>query len=184
VEGHRLEGRHNRENAAAALLASLGVGADPERAARALLGFRGLAHRAELVGRVSGVTYINDSKATNPGAALRTLEGFAAPIVWIAGGRDKGLDLAPLARASGRLRAAVFLGEAAPILRRIFEGRTLLHEVADLEEAVRVASQVAEPGDIVLLAPACASLDQFRSFEERGERFRSAVLSLAAGEPR
>jgi UDP-N-acetylmuramoylalanine--D-glutamate ligase len=184
VEGHSLAGRHNRENAAAALLAALGVGADPERAVHALLAFRGLAHRAELVGRVGDVTFVNDSKATNPGAALRSLESFAAPIVWIAGGRDKGLDLAPLARASERLRAAVLLGEAAPGLRRLLEGRTPLREVADLEEAVRVATELAEPGDVVLLAPACASLDQFRSFEERGERFRSAVLSLASGEPR
>lgn len=184
VEGHSLAGRHNRENAAAALLASVGVGADPERAARVLLDFRGLAHRAELVGHVGGVTFVNDSKATNPGAALRALEGFAAPIVWIAGGRDKGLDLAPLAQASDRLRAAVLLGEAAPSLRRLLQCRTLVREVADLEEAVRVATQLAQPGDVVLLAPACASLDQFRSFEERGERFRSAVLSLAAREPR
>jgi UDP-N-acetylmuramoylalanine--D-glutamate ligase len=183
VEGHALASRHNRENAAAALLATLGVGADPERATRALLDFRGLAHRAELVGRVGGVTFVNDSKATNPGAALRSLEAFDAPLVWIAGGRDKGLDLAPLARASERLRAAVLLGEAAPTLRRLLEGRTPVHEVADLQEAVRVATALALPGDVVLLAPACASLDQFRSFEERGERFRSAVLSLAAGEP-
>jgi UDP-N-acetylmuramoylalanine--D-glutamate ligase len=178
VEGHSLAGRHNRENAAAALLAAVGVGADAEAAARALLDFQGLAHRAELVGRVGGMTFVNDSKATNPGAALRSLEGFDAPIVWIAGGRDKGLDLSPLVGASDRLRAAILLGEAAPGLARLLEGRAPVRRAADLEEAVGIARELGEPGDVVLLAPACASLDQFRSFEERGERFRSAVLSL------
>lgn len=180
LEGHPLVGRHNRENAAASLLAALGLGADPARAALALLDFRALPHRSELVARVGGVTYVNDSKATNPGAALRSLEGFAAPIVWIAGGRDKGLDLAPLLRACGRMRSAVVMGEAAPTLRRLLEHHTPVRQVPDLETAVEVASRLAQPGDVVLLAPACASLDQFRNFEERGERFRSAVLSLVA----
>ncbi len=160
----------------------MALGADPAAAARALLDFRGLAHRAEFIARVAEVTFVNDSKATNPGAALRSLEGFAAPVVWIAGGRDKGLDLAPLVRVAPRLRGAVLLGEAAPTLRGLLERHTALRDAASLEEAVESARRLAEPGDVVLLAPACASLDQFRSFEERGERFRTAVLALAARE--
>jgi UDP-N-acetylmuramoylalanine--D-glutamate ligase len=179
VEGTRLAGRHNRENAAAAFLAAVSLGADPERAASALVDFAGLPHRGELVAELGGVRFVNDSKATNPAAALRSLEACAGPVVWIAGGRDKGLDLAPLAGAAGRLRAAVLLGESGPRLARLLAGRAPLREVASLEEAVAVAAELARPGDVVLLAPACASFDQFRSAEERGERFRAAVAARA-----
>ncbi|MEN8181135.1 MAG: UDP-N-acetylmuramoyl-L-alanine--D-glutamate ligase [Myxococcota bacterium] len=181
VERHHLAGRHNRENAAAALLAAAAVDADPARAVRALFEFRGLPHRAELVACVGGVRFVNDSKATNPGAALRSLGGFASPVVWIAGGRDKGLDLAALAGVCPQLRGAVLLGEARPKLAALLAGQTEVREVDELEQAVEVAASLARPGDVVLLAPACASLDQFRSFEERGERFRAAVLARLGG---
>jgi UDP-N-acetylmuramoylalanine--D-glutamate ligase len=182
VERFPLLGRHNRENALAALLAAVSVGAEPARAVRALADFPALPHRAEVVAQVGGVTWVNDSKATNVGAALSALAGFGARLVWIAGGRDKGSDLTPLAAAASRVRAALVLGEAAPKLADLLRGATQVQPVEDLEEAVRRAALLARPGDVVLLAPACSSLDQFRSFEERGERFRAAVHALAAAE--
>jgi UDP-N-acetylmuramoylalanine--D-glutamate ligase len=183
MDGLRLPGPHNRENALAALAAAAAAGADPEKAIAALADFAGLPHRAEEVGRVRGVTFVDDSKATNPGAALRSLLGFPSPLVWIAGGRDKGLDFRELAEAAGeRVRAAVLIGEAAAALERALAGRVDLHRAASLEEAVRRAAGLAAAGDVVLLSPACASHDQFRSFEERGERFRAAVAELAREE--
>ncbi len=179
VERYPLVGRHNRENALAALLAAAEAGADPLRAARALTDFRALPHRAEVVARVGGVTWVDDSKATNVSAALRALESFGGPLVWIAGGRAKGADLRPLADAASRMRAALVLGEAGPALADLLHGRTRVERVADLEAAVGRAASLALPGDVVLLAPACSSLDQFGSAEERGERFRAAVAALA-----
>jgi UDP-N-acetylmuramoylalanine--D-glutamate ligase len=181
LDAPRLPGAHNRENALAALAAVWAFGADPERAASALATFAGLPHRTEAVAEVRGVLYVNDSKGTNPGAAGRALEGFAGPLVWIAGGRDKGLDFSELAaRAQGRVRAAVLYGEAAGKLAAALEGRIPVYLAAAIDEAVRRAAELARPGDVVLLSPACASQDQFRDFEERGERFRDAVGALAA----
>jgi len=180
VDTLRLEGAHNRENALAALAAVWAFGADPLHAAGALASFAGLPHRAEAVATLRGVLYVNDSKGTNPGAACRALEGFARPLVWIAGGRDKGLDFSELAAcAAGRVRAAVLIGEAADKLAAALAGRVEVHRAAALDEAVRRAAELARPGDVVLLSPACASQDQFRDFEERGERFRQAVAALA-----
>jgi UDP-N-acetylmuramoylalanine--D-glutamate ligase len=168
------------ENALAALAAVVALGSDPQRAAGALAGFERPPHRCEVVSRAEGVTWVNDSKATNVGAAVRALDHFAAPVIWIAGGRDKGLDFAPLAAvAKGRARVALLLGEAAPALGRALHGRVACEQVSDLEAAVARARQLAQPGDVVLLSPACASFDQFASFEERGERFRAAVLTGA-----
>jgi len=179
----REPGLHNRENAVAASAAAWAFGADLSRALRALPGFRALPHRSQLVARRRGVDFVNDSKATNPGAALRALEGCASPVVWIAGGRAKGLDLAPLAQgARTRVRAALLIGEAAPDLARALEGGPPVHVEASLEDAVMRAAGLAEPGDTVLLSPGCASLDQFSGFEERGERFCAAALALDGAE--
>jgi len=179
LEDLRLEGAHNRENALAALAAVWAFGVDPLRAAAALAGFEGLPHRAERVATVGGVLYVNDSKGTNPGAACRALQGLPGPIVWIAGGRDKGLDFSELAAAAeGRTRAAVLIGEASDKLAAALAGRIDVHRAASIDEAVRRAAELAQPGDVVLLSPACASQDQFRDFEERGQRFRQAVRAL------
>ncbi len=179
LDGLRLAGGHNRENAVAALAATAAAGADPAKAVEALDSFAGLPHRAEEVGRVRGTLFVNDSKATNPGAALRSLRSFPNPVIWIAGGRDKGLDLRELARtAAVHVRAAVLLGEAAPTLQRLLGGRVDVHTAASIEEAVRCAAGLAGTSDVVLLAPACASQDQFRDFAERGDRFRAAVRAL------
>jgi UDP-N-acetylmuramoylalanine--D-glutamate ligase len=177
-----LPGRHNRENAVAALAACAALGVDGVAAAGAWPSFRGLRHRSEPVGVVDGVHFVNDSKATNPGAALRALEEADGALVWIAGGRDKGLDFGELAEvAARRVRAAVLIGEAAGTLKDALGGRVEVHAAASLGEAVASAARLARPGDTVLLSPACASQDQFRDFEERGDAFRSAVARLAKG---
>ena len=127
-----------------------------------------------------GVTWVNDSKATNVGATAAALAGVAAGrVVLIAGGQGKGQDFSPLRRAAGdRLRALVLMGEDAPLLERALAGLAPVHHAGDMDEAVRLAAAAAEPGDTVLLSPACASFDQFRSFEERGERFVDAVRRM------
>jgi UDP-N-acetylmuramoylalanine--D-glutamate ligase len=179
----RLTGLHNRENALAALAAVYAAGVDPKCAEGAFASFANLPHRCELVGQIRGVRYVDDSKATNPGAAMRSLAGFSENLVWIAGGRDKNLAFEELAgSAVQRVRAAVLIGEAAPKLEAALAGRVDVCTAASLEEAVQRASQLAELGDVVLLSPACASQDQFRDFNERGDRFRAAVEKLQTRE--
>jgi UDP-N-acetylmuramoylalanine--D-glutamate ligase len=179
----QLTGLHNRENVLAALAAVYAVGVDPRCAADALASFANLPHRCELVGQIRGVRYVDDSKATNPGAAMRSLAGFSENLIWIAGGRDKNLAFDELAgTAASRVRAAVLIGESAPKLEAVLAGRMDVFNAASLEEAVQRASQLAELGDVVLLSPACASQDQFRDFNERGERFRAAVGELQTRE--
>ncbi len=173
----------DRDNAAAALAAVAALGADPRRAAAGLADFRALPHRRERIGRAAGALWIDDSKATNVGAAVSALESLSAPILWIAGGRDKKLDFAPLAEAArGRVRCALLIGEAAAELARTLEGVAPAERIRDLDGAVARAFELAEPGDVVLLSPACASFDQFASFEERGRRFREALAARIAEE--
>jgi len=183
LDAMQLAGLHNRENVVAALAVVYAAGVDPVLAADALASFANLPHRCEFVREVGGVRYINDSKATNPGAAIRSLEGFPQDLVWIAGGRDKSLAFEELADAAvKRVRAVVLIGESAKKLEAALAGRVDVRTVASLEDAVQSASQIAQPGDVVLLAPACASHDQFRDFQERGERFRTAVDQLQTQE--
>ena len=185
LDAMQLTGLHNRENVVAALAAVHAVGVDPVRASDALASFANLPHRSEFVGQARGVRYIDDSKATNPGAAIRSLAEFSENLIWIAGGRDKNLAFEELADAAAkRVRAAVLIGESAKKLEAALAGRVDVCVAASLEEAVERASQLAQPGDVVLLSPACASQDQFRDFQERGERFRAAVIELQAGEMR
>jgi UDP-N-acetylmuramoylalanine--D-glutamate ligase len=182
LDGSRLLGAHNRENVLAALLAATAAGAEPEKAAAALATFDALPHRTQHVATRGGVSFVDDSKATNPAAALRSLASFTTPIVWIGGGRAKGLDLTELAEAAAdRARAAVLLGEAAPALERALAGRLDARRAETIEDAVREAASLAREGDVVLLSPGCSSLDQFSSFEERGERFAAAVAALGEG---
>jgi len=167
----------------AALLAVRALGADVAKAAEGLLGFAPPPHRRELVAEHAGIAWVNDSKATNPAAATLALEALRGPAVWIAGGRGKGLDLRALAdSAAPRVRACVFLGEEAPALEAAIAGRVPVRRAADLAEAVAIAGALARPGDTVLLSPACASFDQFRNYEERGECFREAVRGWIARE--
>ena len=173
-----LPGAHNLENAAAATAAARAAGADDAMIAEALRTFRGVPHRLEPVAEKDGVLWVNDSKATNVGAALRALAAYERPLLLIAGGRAKGESFAPLAQAAkGSVRRAYLLGEAADELGFAFG--ELPHEpVGDLERAVAAAAQDAEAGDVVLLSPACASYDQYDDFEQRGDHFRRLVQEL------
>lgn len=174
-----------RSNALAAWLAASLVGADPTRALGALGDFRALPHRLERVALRDGVEWIDDSKATNPGAAAQALEGMQRPTIWIAGGRDKGLPFGELAGPGlHHVRRALLIGEAADALSRALGTGIATEKVGTLEAAVARAAELAEAGDAVLLAPACASFDQFSSFEERGERFAQLVGALAREDAR
>ncbi len=178
-----LPGRHNRENAAAAAAAARAAGVPEEAIAAALRSFRGLPHRLELVGEVGGVRYVNDSKATNVAAARRALSAYRAPLRLIMGGSLKGESFAPLAAslAESPAEAVYLIGEAAGELARALAPTGVpLRRCGDLASAVEAATREARPGDIVLLSPACASYDQFRDFEERGEEFRRLVENLKA----
>ncbi len=177
LDGMRLSGAHNRENAVFALAIATAAGADPARAARALASFAGLPHRGEIIHEACGVTFIDDSKATNPGAAARAIAGVDGSVIWIAGGRDKGLDFSELADVvNARVRAAVLIGEATEALASQLDPGIELRRAESIEAAVEAAAGIARAGDVVLLAPACASQDQFRDYAERGERFRDAAL--------
>jgi UDP-N-acetylmuramoylalanine--D-glutamate ligase len=165
-------------NALASTLAAFVAGAAPE-AIRALLeSFEGLPHRARVVSVRQRVRYVDDSKATNPTAAATSLSLHPQGSIWIAGGKNKGLDFEPLVAAAGGMRAAIVFGEARQELAKTLEDVTEVVTVECLEEAVKAAAERALPGGTVLLAPACSSLDQFSSFEERGRRFAELVKSL------
>ena len=178
-----LVGRHNQANALAALLASRLLGSSHAEALRALTEFQPLAHRMELVARAAGVFFYDDSKGTNVGAVVAALDGFPRRVVLIAGGRDKGGDYAPLAQAMARVgRAAVLIGEAADKIEASFGSIVPVRRAATMEEAVTMAAHLAEPGDAVVLSPACSSFDMFRDYAHRAQVFRAAVERLAARE--
>jgi UDP-N-acetylmuramoylalanine--D-glutamate ligase len=177
----RIPGAHNRENAAAAAAAARAAGIAEEAVAAALRTFAGVPHRLELVRELAGVRWVNDSKATNPEAAERALAAYPPGLRVILGGSRKGTPFAGLAaqaRESGVV-CAYLIGESADEIAEALarEGVRFRHSV-DLERAVADARADAEPGDVVLLSPACASYDQFENFEERGERFRQLVEAL------
>jgi UDP-N-acetylmuramoylalanine--D-glutamate ligase len=176
----RIPGAHNRENAAAATVAARAAGIDDDAIARGLRDFPGVEHRLELVAEIGGVRYVNDSKATNTAATRRALAAYDAPLHVILGGSLKGEDFATLADAiQDSVRAAYLIGEAADELDAALRPAGVpLFPCGDLATAVARATADAQPGEIVLLSPACASFDQFRDFEDRGEEFRSLVQKL------
>jgi UDP-N-acetylmuramoylalanine--D-glutamate ligase len=174
-----LPGAHNRENAAAATSAARAAGIGDDAIADALQRFPGVPHRLELVAELAGVRFVNDSKATNTAAARRALASYDAPLHVILGGSRKGESFDELARElHGR---AYLIGETADELAVALEraGEPYVR-CGDLETAVSAAAEAARPGEIVLLSPACASYDQFRDFEQRGEEFRRLVQNLSA----
>jgi UDP-N-acetylmuramoylalanine--D-glutamate ligase len=175
-----IPGAHNRENAAAAAAAARALGADEETIAEALRTFAGVPHRLELVADRNGVRWVNDSKATNVAAARRGIAAFDAPLRLILGGSLKGESFDPLAAAlPPSVRSIYLVGEAADDLAAALDRAGRDYERAgDLAGAVAAAHRDAEPGDVVLLSPACASYDQFRHFEERGDAFRALVEAL------
>jgi UDP-N-acetylmuramoylalanine--D-glutamate ligase len=172
-----LRGVHNRENAAAATAAARATGIEDDAIAHGLREFPGVPHRLELVAEARGVRYVNDSKATNVAAAKRALAAYAdEPVHVILGGSLKSEDFRPLADAIGpNVRSVHLIGEAAAQLGAVVPG----HDDETLERAVAHAAAEAQPGDVVLLSPACASYDQFEDFEQRGEEFRRLSRSLS-----
>jgi len=174
----RIPGAHNRENAAAATRVARELGVPEEAIAEALVSFPGVEHRLEPIAEIDGTRWVNDSKATTVGAAVRALATYAnEPVRLIAGGRGKGQSFEPLAAALGpNVRVVYLIGEAAGDLGAVVGARAV--QVGDLEAAVARAAEDAEPGDVVLLSPACASFDQFRDFVHRGEEFRRLVQNL------
>lgn len=197
VEGHRvierasglafdlqdtdLHGGHNYLNAAAAIAAARCLGIGQESIEEGLFRFRALPHRMALAGRYKDVVFYDDSKATNVGAAVTALSGLTEPRgVLIAGGRDKHGDLAPLIEALKKKgRAVVLLGEAAPRLAEAIGEEVPVQQVRTIQGAVVHAFRLAQPGDAVLLSPACSSLDMFKNYAERGKRFTESVENLS-----
>jgi UDP-N-acetylmuramoylalanine--D-glutamate ligase len=182
AEELKIKGPHNVSNALAAATAAHELGVSPADLARGLVSFEPIEHRLEPVGTVAGAEWFNDSKATNPDAVSKALGAFGdRPLVLLLGGRNKGNDFAPLAlEAAERVRAAVLFGEARAELAQAFASTaTPTTVVVSLTEAVRAAAQVAEPGDAVVLSPACASFDEFANYEERGRVFKTLVAVMA-----
>ena len=176
-----IPGEHNRENAAAATAAARAAGVPDEAIARALTHFAGVPHRLELVREVEGVRFVNDSKATNPEAAEQALSAYPPGLRLILGGSRKGSNYDGLARAAAAsgVAKAYLIGEAADEIAEALAGAGVRFSGSGtLEQAVADAFADAEPGEVVLLSPACASYDQFRDFEDRGERFRELVEAL------
>lgn len=175
----KIFGSHNTANALAALALADAVGIPRDASLRALREFKGLPHRCEFVAEVEGVSYFNDSKGTNVGSTLAAIVGLPAPIVWLAGGQGKGQDFtdlrAPLAQKG---RAAILFGEDANRIEADVRGALPVYRENDMHAALRRARAIAVRGDRVLLSPACASFDQFKSYVDRGEQFRSAVCAL------
>lgn len=175
-----LRGQHNVENVLAATACALWTGMAPAPIRRAIAQFRVVPHRIEWIRDIRGVAYYNDSKGTNVASTIKALESFTEPVILVAGGRGKGQDFAPLAKAaSGRVRLAVLIGEDRKKIGTALAAAAIPGtEAGTMDEAVRLASAAARPGDMVLLSPACASFDMFENFEQRGEAFRAAVLAL------
>ena len=174
-----LFGRHNQANALAAMAAGELAGLDMASMLQVLCEFPGLPHRMQFVDRIGGVSYVNDSKATNVAAAVASVESVDGMIVLIAGGVGKGAEFDELAAAvENKMRAAVLIGEDAEKIAAALDTVNPVRFAADMNEAVRHAASFAEAGDTVLLAPACASLDQFRNYGERGDAFAQAVREL------
>ncbi|NNC54408.1 MAG: UDP-N-acetylmuramoyl-L-alanine--D-glutamate ligase, partial [Pseudomonadales bacterium] len=184
-----LPGRHNVLNVMAALAMADAAGVNIPVASAAAKQFSGLAHRCELVAKIGGVSFINDSKATNVGACIAALQGFAQPgkrLVLIAGGQTKSADFAPLAKVvAATCSELVLLGsgadEIAKACRAVNADSPEINFATNMDEAVALAARAARPGDIVLLSPACASFDMYSGFEARGNAFRQAVEALAGG---
>jgi UDP-N-acetylmuramoylalanine--D-glutamate ligase len=175
-----LVGRHNVSNVLAALSIGLAAELDPEALRAAVRDFRALPHRLEQVAVQNGITFVDDSKSTNPGSVVAALESFDAPIVLIAGGKSKRTDFRAMGAAvSKRAKAVVLIGEAATEIEASLDLPAITHATS-MDEAVAIARSLASPGDIVLLSPGCASFDMFASAEARGDAFARAASGLAS----
>ena len=178
-----LIGEHNRQNTLAAVLAARVAGLETGQIEAALATFRNADHRLQLVGEINGARYINDSKATNVEAAWYALDGIHQPIIWIAGGTDKGNDYSSLRHlAATHVKALICLGIDNAKLRAAFDPIVShIEETQSMADAVARAVALAAPGDVVLLSPCCASFDLFKNYEDRGRQFAAAVRTLLGG---
>ncbi len=173
-----LQGPHNAQNVAAAVAVARALGIADEVTAEARRTYGGLPHRMERIAEKHGVLFVNDSKATNPMSTAPALAAYPA-VHWILGGLPKSDDLDPCEPFLDHVRAAYTIGEAGPMFARLLKDKVPVSECEMLIEAVGSAAQAARPGEVVLLSPACASFDQFRDYEARGDAFRAAVEALA-----
>jgi UDP-N-acetylmuramoylalanine--D-glutamate ligase len=177
-----LRGEHNVENVLAACGAAYLAGAEPAAIASGVKTFRGVEHRLEFAGEFGGVKFYNDSKATNVDAALKAIEAFPGPLVAILGGKDKGSPYTPLRDAlRARGRVALLIGEAAEKIAADLGDAVSCVHAGTLDRAIELAADRARPGDVVLLAPACSSFDQFENYEHRGRKFKQLVAKLGNG---
>ncbi|WP_414502784.1 UDP-N-acetylmuramoyl-L-alanine--D-glutamate ligase [Zymobacter sp. IVIA_5232.4 C2] len=180
-----LQGLHHYANALAALAIGTAMGWPIDAMCSVLRSFKGLEHRAQIVGEFDGIRWIDDSKGTNVGASLAAIEGIGPTIdgqlIWLGGGIGKGADFTPLAEPLARhARAAILFGRDAALIEQALDGAVPVHHANTMVEAQELALTLAEPGDVVLLSPACASQDQFRNYNERGNIFRDKVIALDA----
>jgi UDP-N-acetylmuramoylalanine--D-glutamate ligase len=175
----RIKGVHNLENAMAASAMALLANCPPGAVVESMKEFGGLEHRLELVRELEEVTYINDSKGTNVGAVVKSIESFQQPVILIAGGRDKAGDFSALRDlVSQKVRAVILIGEASGKIKDALGDVTDTLMAKDFPEAVTMSRQMAKKGDVVLLSPACASFDMFRDYEDRGRQFKKLVMEL------
>ncbi len=181
IERMQIKGLHNLYNAQAATLAALAAGVPAESILRSIYTFAPVEHRLESAGVIAGVTYINDSKATNVDSVWYALESMTRPTIWIAGGTDKGNDYSQIEElARSRVSTLICMGLDNAPLERAFEGVIpTIYSTSSLEEAMQRAYEVAQEGDVVLLSPACASFDLFKSYEDRGRQFKAWVKNRA-----
>ncbi len=174
-----LEGRHNAANALAALALGVSVGLDQKIMCDALRKFKGLSHRMQRVAEIRGVTWVNDSKATNIGACVAALQGYARKVILIAGGDAKGADMSELTPAiREKAKSVVLMGKDAALIKQALNDCVPVYSADNMTQAVQIAAGLADAGESVLLSPACASLDQYKNYQERGEKFTKAVLAL------
>jgi UDP-N-acetylmuramoylalanine--D-glutamate ligase len=179
VSAVALKGAHNLENVLAASAMAILAGAQPESLEEHIRNFKGVEHRIEWVLEARGVQYYNDSKATNVDATIKSIEAFPGNILLIAGGRDKAGDFSLLRElVRQRVKHLVLIGEAAEKIKRALSNTTEISEAETMQEAVSICSRTAQPGDVVLLAPACASFDMFQNYEHRGRAFKDAVRQI------
>jgi UDP-N-acetylmuramoylalanine--D-glutamate ligase len=174
-----LRGAHNLENVMATLAVGLACGAAPDSMRATIRSFKGVEHRLEFVTDINGVQFYNDSKATNVDSTIKALEAFDEGVIVILGGKDKGGDYAPLVPLiQARCEHVILIGAAADKIAAALENTKPLHRAATMPDAVRLGNELAKAGNVVLLAPACASFDMFDNYEQRGRVFKEAVHAL------
>jgi UDP-N-acetylmuramoylalanine--D-glutamate ligase len=176
-----LEGRHNSANALAALALGVSIGLDEQTMCHALKTFKGLDHRMQRIAEIRGVTWVNDSKATNIGACVAALQGYKRKVILIAGGDAKGADMNELTPAiKEKAKGVVLMGKDAELIKQALNNCVPVYSAGNMAQAVQISAGLAQTGDNVLLSPACASLDQYKNYQDRGNQFAKAVLGLLA----